>query len=76
MVKSTAKTVSRDESHPVLTGVLITQAGNTLKMVATDSYRLAVAEVELDSVPPREFEAVVASFLVLNLWMQFAVFLC
>lgn len=47
MVKSTAKTVSRDESHPVLTGVLITQAGNTLKMVATDSYRLAVAEVEL-----------------------------
>lgn len=60
MVKSTAKTVSRDESHPVLTGVLITQAGNTLKMVATDSYRLAVAEVELDSVPPREFEAVVA----------------
>ena len=60
MVKSTAKTVSRDESHPVLTGVLITQAGNTLKMVATDSYRLAVAEVELDSVPTREFEAVVA----------------
>lgn len=60
MVKSTAKTVSRDESHPVLTGVLITQAGNTLKMVATDSYRLAVAEVELDSIPPREFEVVVA----------------
>ena len=64
MVKSTAKTVSRDESHPVLTGILVTQSGNSLKMVATDSYRLAVAEVTLDSVPPREFEAVISgSFL-------------
>lgn len=60
MVKSTAKTVSRDESHPILTGILITQSGSSLKMVATDSYRLAVAEVELDSVPPREFEAVIS----------------
>ena len=60
MVKSTAKTVSRDESHPVLTGVLITQTENILKMVATDSYRLAVAEVELGFHPPRNFEAVVA----------------
>ena len=64
MVKSTARTVSRDESHPVLTGILISQTGSTLKMVATDSYRLAVAETELDSVPPREFEAVISgSFL-------------
>lgn len=64
MVKSTAKTVSRDESHPVLTGILISQTGTSLKMVATDSYRLAVAEVVLDSIPPREFEAVISgSFL-------------
>lgn len=64
MVKSTAKTTSRDESHPVLTGILISQSGASLKMVATDSYRLAVAEVTLDSIPPREFEAVISgSFL-------------
>lgn len=60
MVKSTAKTVSRDESHPILTGILISQSGNTLKMVATDSYRLAVAEVTLESIPAREFEAVIS----------------
>ena len=64
MVKSTAKTVSRDESHPILTGILISQSGNTLKMVATDSYRLAVAEVTLEALPAREFEAVISgSFL-------------
>lgn len=64
MVKSTARTVSRDESHPILTGILIAQSGESLKMVATDSYRLAVAEATLDSTPPREFEAVISgSFL-------------
>lgn len=64
MVKSTARTVSRDESHPILTGILIVQSGNSLKMVATDSYRLAIAEETLESTPPREFEAVISgSFL-------------
>ena len=64
MVKRTAKVVSHDETRVVLTGVLISCVGNELKMVATDSYRLAVAETELSQACPEEFEAVISgSFL-------------
>ena len=64
MVKSTAKIVSHDESRAILTGVLISQEGTTLKMVATDSYRLGVAETELVSSASEVFEAVISgSFL-------------
>lgn len=59
MVKSTAKIVSHDESRAVLTGVLISQEGTTLKMVATDSYRLGVTETQLSSLSANEFEAVI-----------------
>ena len=44
MVKRVARVVSKDESRAILTGVLITFEGETLKMVATDSYRLAITE--------------------------------
>ena len=50
MVKRTAKVVSHDETRIVLTGVLVSLAGSTLKLVATDSYRLAVAEAEFEAV--------------------------
>lgn len=60
MVKSTAKIVSRDESRAILTGVLINQTGSTLRMVSTDSYRLAVTETELERSIPSEFEAVIS----------------
>lgn len=64
MVKRTAKVVSHDETRMVLTGVLISCVGTDLKMVATDSYRLAVAEAQLNQAVPEEFEAVIAgSFL-------------
>lgn len=64
MVKSTAKVVSHDETRMVLTGVLVSRTGTTCKMVATDSYRLAVAEVEVETPAPEEFEAVISgSFL-------------
>ena len=59
MVKRVAKVVSKDQSHAVLTGVLISTLGTTLKMVATDSYRLAVSEIELDGVQ-QDFEAIVS----------------
>lgn len=60
MVKSVAKDVSRDETRAILTGVLISQTGNELKMVATDSYRLAVASTMLEQSTEGDFEAVVA----------------
>jgi DNA polymerase-3 subunit beta len=41
------RAASRDETRPILTGVLVSIAGDTLKMVATDSYRLAVKETKL-----------------------------
>lgn len=63
MVKRVARVVSKDESRAVLTGVLITLEGTLLKMVATDSYRLAITETDLSS-PGEDFEAVIAgSFL-------------
>lgn len=59
MVKRVAKLVSKDESRAILTGVLISVDNNTLKMVATDSYRLGITEVELLN-PVNEFQAVIS----------------
>jgi DNA polymerase-3 subunit beta len=52
-----ARSASRDETRPILTGILVSAEGAALKMVATDSYRLSVKETTLD--PPIEggFEA-------------------
>jgi DNA polymerase-3 subunit beta len=55
-----ARAASRDESRPVLTGILVSFTGGKLVMAATDSYRLAVKETELDGVVP-ELEAIVPS---------------
>ena len=41
------RAASRDETRPILTGVLVTITGGVLKMVATDSYRLSVKETPL-----------------------------
>jgi DNA polymerase III subunit beta len=55
-----ARAASRDESRPVLTGILVSFTGGKLVMAATDSYRLAVKETELDGTAP-ELEAIVPS---------------
>ena len=47
-VDRVARSASRDETRPHLTGVLVTATGNTLRMVATDSYRLSVKETALE----------------------------
>src|SRR3954466_1367889 len=47
-VNRVGRAASRDEARPHLTGVLVTGEGNELRMVATDSYRLAVKETKLD----------------------------
>ena len=47
-VDRVARAASRDETRPHLTGVLVTATGNTLRMVATDSYRLSVKETPLE----------------------------
>lgn len=53
------RAVSRDETRPILTGVLLVFEGPTMKMVATDSYRLAVKEVVLQEPSGEEAEIVV-----------------
>jgi DNA polymerase-3 subunit beta len=55
-----ARAASRDESRPVLTGILVSFTGGKLVMAATDSYRLAVKETELEGTAP-ELEAIVPS---------------
>jgi DNA polymerase-3 subunit beta len=57
-IQRVARAASRDESRPVLTGILVQFAGTTLTMAATDSYRLAVKETELSTSAP-ELEAIV-----------------
>jgi DNA polymerase-3 subunit beta len=53
------RAASRDETRPILTGVLMTILGDTLKMVATDSYRLAVKETKLEKALETEVHAIV-----------------
>jgi DNA polymerase III subunit beta len=53
------RSASRDESRPVLTGILVRFEGEKLVMAATDSYRLSVKETTLSSGPVRELEAIV-----------------
>ena len=59
MVKRVAKSVSRDETRAVLTGVLMVVEGAQIRMVATDSYRLAMDEVLLDDPAVDHMEAVI-----------------
>jgi DNA polymerase-3 subunit beta len=48
-VTRVARSASRDETRPVLTGILMSAAEQELRMVATDSYRLSVKETALDA---------------------------
>ena len=52
-----ARSASRDETRPILTGVLVSATGQELRMVATDSYRLSVKETTLDEPLDGSFEA-------------------
>jgi DNA polymerase III subunit beta len=52
-----ARSASRDETRPHLTGVLVSATGNELRMVATDSYRLSVKETALEEALEGSLEA-------------------
>jgi DNA polymerase-3 subunit beta len=51
-----AGSASRDETRPVLTGILVSASERELSMVATDSYRLSVKQTALDRPLERSFE--------------------
>src|ERR687896_1501481 len=56
-IAKVARSASRDETRPVLTGILVSASGDELRMVATDSYRLSVKETRLESPLEGAFEA-------------------
>jgi DNA polymerase-3 subunit beta len=51
-----AGSASRDETRPVLTGILVSASERELRMVATDSYRLSVKETKLEAPLSSSFE--------------------
>ncbi|MFZ1997027.1 MAG: DNA polymerase III subunit beta [Solirubrobacteraceae bacterium] len=51
-----AGSASRDETRPVLTGILVSASERELRMVATDSYRLSVKETTLETSLSSGFE--------------------
>ncbi|MGO9488951.1 MAG: DNA polymerase III subunit beta [Solirubrobacteraceae bacterium] len=56
-ISRVARSASRDETRPVLTGILISASGRELRMVATDSYRLSVKETSLETPLEGSLEA-------------------
>ena len=58
-VTKVARAASRDESRPVLTGVLVHFEGSNLVMAATDSYRMSVKTTKLEESAGAELEAIV-----------------
>jgi len=58
-VTRVSRAASRDESRPVLTGILVQLAGDRIVMAATDSYRLSVKETELGRDTGEQLDAIV-----------------
>jgi DNA polymerase III subunit beta len=57
-VSRVSRSASRDESRPVLTGILARFEAGRLVMAATDSYRLSVKETPMEGEAP-ELEAII-----------------
>ncbi len=58
-VGKVSRSASRDESRPVLTGILVRFEEGRLITAATDSYRLSVKETPVTTGPGRDLEAIV-----------------
>jgi DNA polymerase-3 subunit beta len=56
-IERVSRAASRDEVRPILTGVLVHAEGDTLTMVATDSYRLSVEHTRLERSLEESIEA-------------------
>lgn len=56
-LRQVVRAASRDESRPILTGVLLAAEGQGLRMVSTDSYRLSVRDLP-GTTPLREGQTV------------------
>jgi DNA polymerase-3 subunit beta len=66
-VDRVAPSASKDETRPVLTGVLIQFTKTSVRMVATDSYRLSVKETPLRSSVESSVEVIIPARTLLEL---------
>jgi DNA polymerase-3 subunit beta len=62
-----APSASRDDTRPVLTGVLIQVSKGLVKMVATDSYRLSVKETPVETSVGEKTQAIVPARTLVEL---------
>ncbi|MCX8033369.1 MAG: DNA polymerase III subunit beta [Thermoleophilia bacterium] len=58
-IERVAPSASKDETRPLLTGILVHVEENYVRMVATDSYRLSVKETPLQSSVEQPLEAII-----------------
>jgi DNA polymerase-3 subunit beta len=58
-VEKVSRSYSRDETRPVLTGILISFEDSRVRMVTTDSYRLSIKETELATTFDGNREAII-----------------
>ncbi len=66
IIKQTLFAVSTVESRPILTGVLWQLENNSLKFIATDSHRLAIREVKVETDTDLTFNNIVVPGKSLN----------
>jgi DNA polymerase-3 subunit beta len=60
-LRQVVRAASKDDLRPILTGVLLTAHGGGLRLVATDSYRLAVRDLKGVSMLPEGQRVLVAA---------------
>lgn len=56
---SIAGSASKDESRPILTGILVSLSRDGTELIATDSYRLATTKIELSDHLEKEREIII-----------------
>lgn len=59
MVDKVYKVTSKESSRPILQGILLTVEDNTIRLVATDSFRLAVCDSSVEAPAGETFRAIV-----------------
>ncbi len=58
-IEKVSRSYSRDETRPVLTGILVSFEESRVRMVTTDSYRLSIKETELATTFDGSREAII-----------------
>ncbi len=59
MVKKVSKAASKDETRAVLTGIFFMVEDEIIRMVATDSYRLAIVEKKISAQTSENFKLII-----------------